>query len=290
MGEPQRVHFFLVAMAVVILGACSSEPSDKQAQTSAAATDRIQGKIQVLAQAFGSADASLNEGSPVVYLWQGVRRYTLYFRKPIDVVQGNEYVVEGVNAQRVIDEIGDPDGGRNGYPLLSSCERVVRMAWSGLPFDEIDGRASALRARVKRYPARPLFLVTKIRPVTPGEGGGASSEPKKEAADAGKKIPEVSVAADRLLSGWRMTRSELRRRQRTVAAVSAPRALHSRHSVARLEAHLHLRLHFHGVAGLHQRLISKLRPGNRLTELRAGTQLVDLAFGVDHHLAVHGPT
>jgi hypothetical protein len=77
MGEPQRVHFFLVAMAVVLLGACSSEPRDKQAQKSAAAPDRIQGKIQVLAQAFGSADASVNEGSPVVYLWQGVRRYTL---------------------------------------------------------------------------------------------------------------------------------------------------------------------------------------------------------------------
>ena len=195
MGEPQRVHFFLVAMAVVILGACSSEPHDKQAQTSAAATDRIQGKIQVLAQAFGSADASLNEGSPVVYLWQGVRRYTLYFRKPIDVVQGNEYVVEGVNAQRVIDEIGDPDGGRNGYPLLSSCERVVRMAWSGLPFDEIDGRASALRARVKRYPARPVFLVVRTRPATPAESAASAG---REAGTGGNEesIPEVSVAAE----------------------------------------------------------------------------------------------
>jgi len=196
MGEPQRVHFFLVAMAVVILGACSSEPRDKQAQKSAAATDRIQGKIQVLGQAFGSADASLNEGSPVVYLWQGVRRYTLYFRKPIDVVQGNEYVVEGVNAQRVIDEIGDPDGGRNGYPLLSSCERVVRMAWSGLPFDEIDGRASALRARVKRYPARPVFLVVRTRPATPA---GSAASAGREAGTGGNEesIPEVSVAAEK---------------------------------------------------------------------------------------------
>jgi len=196
MGELRRAHFFLAGMAVIMLGACSSEPRDQQAQKSAAAPDKIHGKIQVLAQAFGSADASLNEGSPVVYLWQGVLRYTLFFRKPIDVIQGKEYVVKGVNAQRAIDDIGDPDTGRNGYPLLSSCERVVRMAWSGLPFDEIDGRASALRARVKRYPARPVFLVMEMNPATAAERAASAD---REAGTEGNKenIPEVSVAAEK---------------------------------------------------------------------------------------------
>jgi hypothetical protein len=196
MGQHRCVRFFLAAMAAVVLGACSNEPRDKQAQKSGAAPDKIQGKAQVLAQAFGSADATLSEGGPVVYLWQGMRRYTLFFRKPIDVAHGKEYVVEGVNAQRVIDETGDPDAGRNGYPLLSSCERVVRMAWSGLPFDEIDGRASALRTRVKRYPARPVFLVMRIRPATAAESA-ASAEGEAGTEGNDENIPEVSVAAEK---------------------------------------------------------------------------------------------
>jgi hypothetical protein len=48
------------------------------------------------------------------------------------MVHGSDYVVEGVNAQKVIDDIGHPDMGRNGFPLLASCDRVIRMAWSGL--------------------------------------------------------------------------------------------------------------------------------------------------------------
>jgi hypothetical protein len=196
MREQRCLRFFLAAMAVVVLGACSSAPREKQAQKAGAMPDKIQGKIQVLAQAFGSADATLNEGRPVVYLWQGVRRYTLFFRKTMDVVHGTEYVVEGVNAQRVIDEIGDPDAGRNGYPLLSSCERVVRMAWSGLPFDEIDGRASALRTRVKRYPARPVFLVMRMWPATLAESAASAD---REAGDEAnnENTPAVSVAAEK---------------------------------------------------------------------------------------------
>jgi hypothetical protein len=104
-------------------------------------------------------------------------------------------VVEGVDAQRVIDEIGDPDGGRNGYPLLSSCDRVVRMAWSELAFDEIEGRASSLRARVKRYPARPVLLVMNMRPATPEESArSANRESGNEGND--ENTPEVSVTAD----------------------------------------------------------------------------------------------
>jgi hypothetical protein len=62
------------------------------------------------------------------------------------------------------------------------------MAWSGLPFDALGANASLLRARVKRYPARAVFLVTRIEPVT---------SPKKAAAVEDKDIPEISVAGDK---------------------------------------------------------------------------------------------
>ena len=44
-------------------------------------------------------------------------------------------------------------------------------------------------AVVKRYPARPLFLVTRIRPVTSAESGAGSAEPKKDAAADGEEHP-----------------------------------------------------------------------------------------------------
>ena len=93
--------------------------------------------------------------------------------------------------------MGDPDQGKNGYPLQASCERVVKMAWSNLAFDEIDTDASVLRTRVQRYPARSVFLVTRIRPVTSAESSAASAEPKKGTAAGEKNIPEISVAADK---------------------------------------------------------------------------------------------
>jgi hypothetical protein len=194
MGEQRRVCFWFAAMAVLVLGACSNAPRGRQAQNSGAAPDKIQGTIQVLLQAFGSADATLSQGQSVVYLWRGVRRYTLFFRNPLDVVPGKEYVVEGINAQKMIDEIGDPDAGRNGYPLLSSCERVVRTAWNGLPFDDIDGRASALRTRVKRYPARPVLLVMRMWPASPAE---SASDREADAEGNGENPAVVSVAAEK---------------------------------------------------------------------------------------------
>jgi hypothetical protein len=145
----------------------------------------------------GAADAALNAGGPSVYLWEGAHRYRLFLRTAVDVVHGSEYIAEGVYAQKAIDELGDPDQGKNGYPLQSSCERVVRMAWSGLPFDVIDTHTSALRAMVQRYPARSVFLVTRIRPVTSTESGTVSAEPKKDAAVEEKNIPEISVAGDK---------------------------------------------------------------------------------------------
>ncbi len=41
-------------------------------------------------------------------------------------------IAEGIYAKKAIDEIGDPDQGKNGYPLPSNCERVVKTAWPGL--------------------------------------------------------------------------------------------------------------------------------------------------------------
>jgi hypothetical protein len=175
---------------------CSSKPAGNEAKKAEVALDKIQGKAQVLTESGGASDAALNAGGSSVYLWQGANRYRLFLRTAVDVVHGDEYIAEGVWAQKAIDDIGDPDQGKNGYPLQTSCERVVTMAWTGLPFDAIDSQAAILRATVKRHPARPVFLVARIRPVTSKEGSTASAEPKKDAADE-KNIPEVSVAGDK---------------------------------------------------------------------------------------------
>ncbi len=177
--------FCFLVLTLAGLTGCSSGPASKDSKKAATAPDKIQGKTQVLLAETTATDAAMNAGGPSVYLWEGVRRYRLFFQAPVTIDPGKEYIAEGVYAQRVIDEIGDPDQGKNGYPLQSSCERVVRMAWSGLAFDVTDGLVSVLRTRVKRYPARPVFLVTRLTPVT--GGGDAAAE---------KDVPEVSVAAD----------------------------------------------------------------------------------------------
>ena len=194
MNRNAYVFSFLV-LTLAGLGGCSSKPTAEESKKAGAAADKIQGKAQIHLGETTSADAALNAGGPTVYLWEGMRRYRLFFKKAVEVVPGKEYIAEGVYAQRVIDEIGDPDQGKNGYPLQSSCERVVKMAWSGLPFDVTDGQVSVLRTRVKRYPARPVLLVTRLTPVPPKEGGDAAAEAQKAAED--KSIPEISVAADK---------------------------------------------------------------------------------------------
>jgi len=187
--------FYLLVVSFAALAGCSSEKPATEAKKAAAARDRIQGKAQVLMESTGATDAALNAGGDSVYIWEGVRRYRLFLRTPANVVHGKEYVAEGVYAQKAIDDIGDPDQGKNGYPLQESCVRVVKTAWSGLSFDAIDGNASLLRVRVMRYPARPVFLVTKITPVE----GGAASAPEEQ------NIPEVAVDAEKqkafLISG-----------------------------------------------------------------------------------------
>ena len=189
--------FCFAVVTLAALGGCSSQPSAKDSKKAETVLDRIQGKAQVLIEAGGASDAALNSGGPSVYLWEGANRYRLFLRTAVDVVHGDEYIAEGVYAQKAIDELGDPDQGKNGYPLQTSCERVVTTAWKGLPFDAIDSQAAVLRAIVKRYPARAVFLVAQIRPVTATESGAASAEPKKDAAAEEKDIKEVSVAADK---------------------------------------------------------------------------------------------
>ena len=145
MNRNARIFCFLV-LTLAALGGCSSKPSAKESKKAETALDRIQGKAQVLVESGGATDAALNAGGPSVYLWEGAHRYRLFLRTAVEVVHGDEYIAEGVYAQKAIDEIGDPDQGKNGYPLQSSCERVVRMAWTGLAFDAIDAQAAVLRA------------------------------------------------------------------------------------------------------------------------------------------------
>jgi hypothetical protein len=196
MNRNTRIFCFL-ALTLAALGGCSSGPSAKDSKKAGTPLDKIQGKAQVLVESSGASDAALNAGGPSVYLWEGTHRYRLFLKTATEVVHGNEYVAEGVDAQKAIDEIGDPDQGKNGYPLPASCEHVVKTAWTNLAFDEIDANASLLRARVQRYPARSVFLVTRIRPATAAESSAAAGESKKDAAGEEKNIPEVSVTADK---------------------------------------------------------------------------------------------
>jgi hypothetical protein len=189
--------FCFLVLTLAGLGGCSSEPSAKESKKVGTAPDKIQGKAQEVLAESTSSDVALNAGGPSVYLWVGVRRYRLFFKTAFQVDPGKEYIAEGVDAQKAIDEIGDPDQGKNGYPLQSSCDRVVKMAWPGLAFDVTDLHSSVLCARVKRYPARPVFLVTRLRPVTSEEGGAGSAEPKKDAGAKEEDIPAVSVAAEK---------------------------------------------------------------------------------------------
>lgn len=182
------------AMSVLVLilaglAGCSSEPPAKQ---TAAAPDKIQGKAMIVLTESSASDAALNAGGPSAYLVVGLNRYRLFFNQASEVKPGQEYIAEGVYAQKAIDAIGDPDQGKNGYPLESSCDRVVRTAWPGLAFDVTDSHTKSLRAKVKRFPARAVFLVTRIQPVT-----SDSAKQKKETGDVDKEAPSVSVPADK---------------------------------------------------------------------------------------------
>ena len=184
-----RYVFCFLVFTVAALTGCSSEPSSKASKPNIA-PDKIQGKALILEESTAS-DAAMNAGGPSVYLVDGLTRYRLFFNKAFPVEAGKEYLAEGVYAQKAIDSIGDPDQGKNGYPLESSCDRVVRMAWPGLAFDVTDGHVTNLRAKVKRYPARPIFLVTRIEPVA------SAADSAKQKKDAEKEAQEISVPADK---------------------------------------------------------------------------------------------
>lgn len=192
--NPRIFRFLVPLLLIAALGGCSSKPAE-DSKKAAITFEKIQGKAQVLVESTGASDAALNAGGPSVYIWEGTRRYRLFLGKVTDVTAGKEYVAEGVFAQKAIDEIGDPAQGKNGYPLQASCERVVRMAWPGLPFDVNDGRATLLRARVKRYPARPVFLTAKIRPATEEEIKAAAKDKKAGAED--EELPEITVPPEK---------------------------------------------------------------------------------------------
>ena len=191
MTRSTNVFSFLV-VALAGLAGCSNPPATKTTKQ-AAAPDKIQGKAQVLLNETTAADAAMNAGGPSVYLLDGLRRYRLFFNTAFQVEPGKEYVAEGVYAQKAIDAIGDPDNGKNGYPLESSCDKVVRMAWPGLAFDVTDLHITGLRAKVKRYPARPIFLVMRIQPASDAD----AAKQKKEAPAEEKEAPEITVAADK---------------------------------------------------------------------------------------------
>jgi hypothetical protein len=183
----RNTHVFCFLMvALAGLTGCSSAPPAKQA---APPPDKIQGKAQVVPSEATQLDASMNGGGPSVYLLVGLNRYRLFFDKASEIKPGQEYMAEGVYAQKAIDAIGDPDQGKKGYPLGSSCDSAVRMAWPALAFDVVDSYSNSLRAKVQRFPARPVFLVTRIQPAT--------SAQKKDAEDADKEAPEVTVPADK---------------------------------------------------------------------------------------------
>jgi hypothetical protein len=181
--------FSILILAIAALGGCSSQPSDSEAKKPEIPLQKVQGKVRVVPDQTASGDGSLNAGGPSLYLWKGKRFYRLFPKRGLTLVDGADYIVEGVNAQKVIDEIGDPDQGKKGYPLLSSCARVVKMAWGGLSFEESDLKAGVLRTRVARYPARAVLLVVRIEPATSKDGA------KKEAAGEEKDLPTVAVAA-----------------------------------------------------------------------------------------------
>ncbi len=155
----------------------------------AAPLDKIHGKAITLLNETTALDAALNAGGPSVYLVDGLNRYRLFFDKPFQVEAEHEYTAEGVYAQKAIDALGDPDQGKNGYPLKSSCDRVIRMAWPSLAFDVTDSYSNSLRSKVNRFPARPVFLVTKIEPV--------DSAKKKDSESDTKDAPKISVPADK---------------------------------------------------------------------------------------------
>lgn len=185
----RNAQVFSILAVLAGLAGCSSQPA---AKTAPPPRDKIQGKALIALNETTALDAAFNAGGPTVYLVDGLTRYRLFFNKPFEVEAAKEYVAEGVYAQKAIDAIGDPGQGSNGYPPETSCAKVVRTAWPGLAFDATDSYASSLRAKVNRFPARAVFLVTDIHLAPAG-----SAKEKENAAAEEKEAPTVTVPADK---------------------------------------------------------------------------------------------
>ena len=185
--------FSLLALALGLLGGCSSKPSADEAKKAAPALDKIQGKLQLLPTE-GATDAALNAGGMSAFLWVGPRRFRLFLRSRPELVGGDQYIAEGIWAQKLIDEIGDPANGANGYPLDDSCRKAVTTVWKNLAFDALDAQSGLVCSVIKRRPARPLFLVTKIEPVTLDDAAKKANAARKKAEEDKK---EVTVSADK---------------------------------------------------------------------------------------------
>ena len=174
-----------LVLAVAALGACSSEKPAKDAAQTGVVMHRVKGKLQAAPGSTG-ADTALNAGGKSIFIRSGLQQYRLFLKSAVEITPDMEYEAEGIYAQKAIDEIGDPDQGKQGYPLAASCKRVIRMAWgNNISMDVADGHASLLRTQINRRPARPIFLVTKLTPVADGSG-------KQEVE---KDLPSVTVPA-----------------------------------------------------------------------------------------------
>ncbi len=81
--------FSFLVLAVAGLGGCSGQQPAKDSKKAVTPPDKIQGKAQIVA-ATSATDAALNAGGSSVYLWEGVRRYRLFVKDPVEVVAGKE--------------------------------------------------------------------------------------------------------------------------------------------------------------------------------------------------------
>ena len=82
MNRNAYVFCFLV-LTLAGLGGCSSGPSAKESKKAADRARQNPGKDPRVLSETTPTDAALNAGGPSVYLWEGVRRYRLFFKTAV---------------------------------------------------------------------------------------------------------------------------------------------------------------------------------------------------------------
>lgn len=110
----RKVHivcFSIVMTAFAALSGCSSTPPAGEAKK--AAPD-IQGPGQAANHGYRHRRERFRSQrrGPSVFIWEGMQQYRLFSKRTANVVDGEHYIVEGIHAQKMIDEIGDPNGAR----------------------------------------------------------------------------------------------------------------------------------------------------------------------------------